>query len=262
MPPIALQAARKSFARFEWKAETEGAFRASFAKLNVVDKDGDVTLPGAFPKGQAVLIGAYGHMSWSGELPVGDGVIGEDTDWAYVDGQFWLDTAAGEQTYKAVKRASEKGLQEWSYGYEPKLVEYGREELAAYPGAWRILKQVAVFEVSPVLRGAGDDTHTDFVKSMRVPFADHGDTVLAAVKAWSDRSRELASLRQKEGRVLSDANRTRLASLADALDGALSDVRTLLEETDPDKDGKSLADALLRMERDLQSVQNAGLHYV
>lgn len=30
------------------KAETEGSVKAVFSTLNVIDKDGDVTLPGAF----------------------------------------------------------------------------------------------------------------------------------------------------------------------------------------------------------------------
>ena len=47
----------KSLGRVELKIDGDaGAFRATIATLNVIDKDGDVTVPGAFRKGQEVRI--------------------------------------------------------------------------------------------------------------------------------------------------------------------------------------------------------------
>jgi len=64
-------------------------------------------------------------------------------------------------------------------------------------------------------------------------FADQAETVLAAVKEWIDRTKSLADLRLKEGRVLSTANRKRLASLLEALGKMASDINELLEATKP-----------------------------
>ena len=106
--------------------DQEGAFTARFATFNVIDRDGDVTLPGAFTSGQRVKIAAWGH-NW-GQLPVGQGTIRADSHAAYVDGHFFTDTAHGRDTYLTVKRLSEAGLQEWSYGFEVLDSEHGRHE--------------------------------------------------------------------------------------------------------------------------------------
>lgn len=144
----------------ELKAEGDpGAFVATFSTLNVIDRDGDVTVPGAFKDGQAVRISAWGH-NW-GALPVGKGTIRSDDERAWVEGQFFLDTAHGEQTYRTVKNLGE--LQEWSYGFDV---------LAAEPGTFdgrdvRFLRGLDVFEVSPVMIGAGVDTRTDQIKTAK-----------------------------------------------------------------------------------------------
>src|SRR5213595_1548806 len=65
-----------------FKATSLGEVTALFARLNVVDADGDVTLSGAFTEGAPVVISAYGHTSWGGALPVGKGTIGTRGDLA------------------------------------------------------------------------------------------------------------------------------------------------------------------------------------
>src|SRR5260370_15220949 len=95
---------RKSFTAFEFKGDSPGRFRATFATLGpIVDHDGDVTLAGAFQQGEKVIISAYGHGSWDGALPVGAGVIASNGTKAWVDGEFFTNTAAGAETYKTVK---------------------------------------------------------------------------------------------------------------------------------------------------------------
>src|SRR3990167_4860359 len=88
------QLVRKRLAGVELKADEAGAFRATIATFSVVDKDQEVTLPGAFPSGKTILVSAYGHSSWGGfsaaMLPVGSGVIGQDEKSAWVGGRFWL----------------------------------------------------------------------------------------------------------------------------------------------------------------------------
>lgn len=148
------------------KLDASGAVRVAFAQLNVVDRDGDVTLPGAFPSKDVPMSG-YGHSSWSGGLPTGRGRIAEQGEWAIFDGRFFLETAAGRDTYETVKGMAE--LQEWSYGYDPLGYEFG-----AHDGQdVRFLKELEVFEVSPVLIGAGIGTRTLDIKSRKSAIASH-----------------------------------------------------------------------------------------
>lgn len=53
-------------------------------------------------------------------------------------------------------------------------------------------------------------------------FADHSETVLAAVKGLVTRAESVTEMRSKEGRVISTPNRQRLQDLRDALDALLS----------------------------------------
>lgn len=137
----------------------EGSVVALFSRFNVIDRDGDVTLPGAFQDGAPVRISAWGHR-WD-QLPVGKGRIVVTEDGAYLDGQFFLNTEAGKETYLTVKNLGE--LQEWSYGFE--VVEAEPGEFEGKPV--RFLKRLRVFEVSPVLVGAGIGTQTLVLKGMK-----------------------------------------------------------------------------------------------
>lgn len=220
-------------------------------KTDDIDKDGDVSLRGSMPVGKAIPISAYAHKSWperGGELPTGRGVIEEHDGLAVFKGQFFLDTSHGRDTYHTVKGLGE--LQEWSHGYK---------EVDSKPGTWagrkaNIISKFDVFEVSPVLVGAGNATRTLAIKAdgseddddglrAGLSYADDTDRVLAAVKAWVERTDELATLRGasrgKAGRVLSNANRDRIAKVLAALresQGFIADLDALLRETDPDRD--------------------------
>mgnify|MGYP000977370160 CR=1 FL=1 len=146
--------------KLELKQDSEGKatgeFEAIFAYFDVIDKQGDVTEPGAFTEGQKVKIAAWGH-DWY-KLPVGKGVIHQDGEKAWVDGKFFLDTEGGRETYQTVKNLEE--LQEWSYGFE--VLESGQGEVDG--DKVRILRKLSVFEVSPVFIGAGNGTQTTVIK--------------------------------------------------------------------------------------------------
>jgi hypothetical protein len=211
----------------EVKAEgDQGLVRAVFATLNVEDSDGDITEPGAFGN-QNVRLGAWGH-AWQ-QLPVGKGVISEESDKAIFDGSFFLDTEAGQQHFLTVKNLAE--LQEWSYGF--RVLESEASEVNGR--RVRLLKKLQVFEVSPVMQGAGVDTMTVGIKGADLTFADHAEHVLADVQAFIERSGSLADLRSKEGRDLSAANRERLSELHDLLGACAKGIEGLLDSTDPEK---------------------------
>lgn len=149
---------RKTYtAQLELKADAAGEFRATIATLNVVDRDGDVIVPGAFKRGQAVKVAAWGH-NWDA-LPVGMGTLGADTDRAWVDGKFFLDTPQGQAHYQTVKALGP--LQEWSFGFQVDKWSQGKHEGQDV----RFIEGIDAFEVSPVMLGAGIGTGTDSIKS-------------------------------------------------------------------------------------------------
>jgi len=221
---------RKAFAIRELKLEDSGAISFAFAQLNVVDRDGDVTIPGAFPA-KEVPMSAYGHTSWDGALPVGKGTIAESGDWAVFTGQMFMDTTAGRDTHATIKALGP--LAEYSYGYQPTEYSYGEQDGKQV----RFLKQLDVFEVAPVLRGAGIGTHTLAIKSG----APEAGAPLADVQAWYagwlpahlDRIKSHAAARALDGRKLSAADRTALEELVASLDSHLKAARDLITADAP-----------------------------
>lgn len=209
-----------------------GEVEAVFSTFNVVDKDGDVTLPGAFREGQEVVISAYGHESWFGVLPVGKGVIRATKTEAILEGKFFLDTTAGRDTFTVVKNLAEAGLGEWSYGYDIEESELGKHEDQDV----QFLKALNVFEVSPVLRGAGVDTRTLATKSDKTLQEQIADAmgVVSQVIESTDR---VVALRAEKGKALSQVNATSLDGLRVNLERlkALLDPEATPAET-PDED--------------------------
>jgi len=132
----------KPLQRVEVKDAAKGQVSAVFATFNVIDKDKDVTVPGAFEDGAEVVISNYGHASWGGMLPVGKGRIRQTKSEAILDGQFFMDTAAGRDTFTVVKQLGAR--QQWSYGYDAIEAEQG-----TFAGqVVRFLKRLVVPEVS------------------------------------------------------------------------------------------------------------------
>jgi hypothetical protein len=148
---------RKSLSgSLEIKDADKGLVTAVFSTMGVVDHDGDYTREDAFTDGAPVSISAYGHGSWDGELPVGKGVIRVKGKKAILDGQFFMDTTHGRDTFLTVKELAADGLGEWSYGFDINKYSFGEENKQPV----RYLESVTVHEVSPVLLGAGIGTRT------------------------------------------------------------------------------------------------------
>jgi HK97 family phage prohead protease len=137
---------------------TPGAVQACFSTFNVIDKQGDVVLPGAFTPGVPVpLIWAH---EWE-TMPVGKGTIEVHADRAVFNGAFHLQTQYSRDAYETVKAMGD--LQEYSYGFDVDDAE---------PGEWegqpvRLIRKFGrIYEVSPVLVGAGERTGTLAIKSV------------------------------------------------------------------------------------------------
>lgn len=337
----------------------EGTVKAIISTFNIPDRDGDVVVASAFTDGQPIKLCAWGH-NW-GDLPVGKGVIRVTPEHAVFEGEFFLDTTHGSDTYRTVKNLGD--LQEWSWGFSiPKGGAYWGDLDGKRV---RYITRTEAHEVSPVLVGANPQTSTLDIKSATagededdtaqgeleddatppelveksepvtkepsdaaamlieglramvanvairedstsgslstllcawrdlewfcwdeqyraaeaamgggmmsdeerdekvahlrdnlrkhldrlaelgvdvndleltdVKYVDHGDRLRADLVAYVTRTKSLVDLRVKEGRVLSNANRERLKTLAAALRTGADDLDALLAETEPQK---------------------------
>ena len=170
---------------FQLDEEAEGKVSAVFSVFNNLDSDGDVVVPGAikskWDSGMVPMVWAH---KW--DMPIGKGYIKEDGDKATFVGEFFMDTDSGQEAYKLVKNMGE--LQQWSFGYRVNDAEHGKfkevgndEQTDA-----RYLKSLTVFEVSPVLVGANQETYTMAIKSNK-------DLVEAFVKEIKEEPEEKAA---------------------------------------------------------------------
>lgn len=213
---------RKAFKGVEIKSESEGRVRAVFSTLGVVDKDGDVTAKGAIRDGSVVRISAYNHKSWEGALPVGKGTIREEGNELILESQFFMNTTHGRDTFETVKGLGEIG--EWSYGFDVTDSEAIDEEGAksyhvpGMPKPRRLIKSLAVHEVSPVLLGAGVGTRTVEAKAEKKTFVEQLAEVVASVKAVRERAAEVMAMRAEKGKGLGEETKAQFDMLLTELD--------------------------------------------
>ena len=99
------------------------------------------------------------------DMPIGKGQIEQDDDKATFKGQFFMDTESGKEAYNLVKAMGE--LQQWSFGFKVDDSEYGKfkKDGSDEEEDVRFLKGLTVYEVSPVLVGANQETYTMAIKS-------------------------------------------------------------------------------------------------
>ena len=146
----------------ELKSDAEGKVSAVFSVFNSLDSDGDIVLPGSiksgFKSGSVPMVWAH---KW--DMPIGKGSIDSDGEKATFSGEFFMDTESGKEAYKIVKNMAD--MQQWSFGYRVNDAERGKIGEGDEEKDARFLKDLTVFEVSPVLVGANQDTYTMAIKS-------------------------------------------------------------------------------------------------
>ena len=209
--------------------EVEGKVQAVFSNFNEVDSDGDVVLPNSIKSG-------YGErgvaMVWAHDWKdvIGRGEIKQDDHRAVFEGQFIMDTDRGRDAFNTVKAMGD--LQQWSFGYEVVDSENGmfkkdnNTEIEV-----RFLKDVKVWEVSPVLVGANQNTHTVSVKEKKeqgLKFSEEVENVLNTLTSLVKSAKELTALRLSNDKTLSEEATTLITDLQDALQNAHQDIDTLL----------------------------------
>ena len=133
---------------------------ARIATLSAINSDGDTYQAGAFGEQFAQILPAH---NWQA-LPLGKARIFERGDEALAELHLNLETQAGKDWHAALKfdlAAGQPPVQEWSYGFE--VLDADVEQRNGKPV--RVLKKLAVHEVSPVVRGAGEGTATLAMKN-------------------------------------------------------------------------------------------------
>ena len=186
--------------------EVEGKVEAVFSVFNEIDSDGDVVLPNSIKSGygDAGVAMVWAH-DW--KRPIGRGEIVQDGDRAMFKGQFIMDTQEGRDAFATVKAMGD--LQQWSFGYEVLDSENGTFQKDGSSTDARYLKELKVWEVSPVLVGANQNTYTVGVKEKSednsgLTLADESDEFLNNLSALLKRFKELTALRLKKEKTLSD----------------------------------------------------------
>lgn len=144
--------------------DEKGKGQALIARLSEIDSDDDTYAAGAFSwkegRGQwTQMIPAHDRRA----MPFGKSWLYERQDEALADFTLNLDTQPGKEWHAALKfdLATGQPVQEWSYGFD--VLDAGHEDRSGK--RVRVLKRLDVFEISPVLRGAGVGTGTLGIKS-------------------------------------------------------------------------------------------------
>ncbi len=222
--------------------DEEGVGLARIATLNVIDSDGDITLPGAFGEQNVKVLPTH---NW-GAVPLGKARVFEKGDEVLAEFQINLDTAGGQDWHSALKfdLADGKGLIEWSYGF---TIDDSETETRDGESI-RLLKKLTVHEVSPVMLGAGVNTGTVAIKGdggkSGLSLLDHIKAALDQVEAVNKRIAEVAELRIKEGRTLGDDSTLGARELNEALGRTqelLVALKSLMWRGSPEDAGQLLA---------------------
>lgn len=219
------------------KDADKGEVTSVVATLNVIDKDQDVILPGFIGTQEVAILRSHDWSMW----PVGRGTVTDaDGKEAIFTGRFNLDMAEGREGFEALKFQGD--LQEWSWGF---MTHRGGAKQGEFEGqdVWFLgpLEDASpgskVYEVSPVLVGAGEGTRTTDLKGIQPggsgPIDDQVESVLAAVKDLVTRYGSLADLRAEKGRQLSEEHVSTIAKMITDL-GELHEKATAIPAADAD----------------------------
>ena len=154
--------------------------------------------------------------------PLGKGRVFEKGDHAFAEFKLNLESIAGAEWHKALKFNMENGdpLTEWSYGFR---VVTSTDEVRDGKSI-RVLEELDIFEVSPVIKGAGIDTHTVAMKG-RSQFLTDADNLIEFAE-------RLAAERKAEGRSFRAAWLVQMKDLRDRIDHLLADCAEKAAPTD------------------------------
>lgn len=226
--------------------DVEGKVEAVFSVFNEIDSDGDVVRPNSIKsgygdKGVAMV---WGH-DWKDVI--GRGEIVQDNNKAVFKGQFIMDTERGRDAYNVVKAMGD--LQQWSFGYEVVDSEKGmfQSKDGELEQEVRFLNDVKVWEVSPVLVGANQNTYTIGVKEFSKDDLSNNDTNIDIDNTENGKDIEQSLV---EGKTFADEV-TELRTSLVALIDRTKDLTSLRLEKEKQL-SKESSDLLVELQLDLE----------
>jgi hypothetical protein len=228
-PVETAELAIKGFVPTEFKFDdAEGTVTAVFARFNVKDADGDVTLAGYFGKQHVAIADSHDRSKI-----VGRGTITEQLDVAVLTGRYFLETSKGKEAYLTTKAMGD--LQEWSYGYRileggVRLGQDNGEDVRFLQPKADGTAGVDVHEVSTVLRGSGVGTGTTSIKSDGLRFVDQAEKVAQAAELLFTRAEEIKQMRAEKGSTLGDEALARLVVVKTRLENVATMLTDLTYE--------------------------------
>lgn len=225
--------------------DVEGKVEAVFSVFNQIDSDGDVVKAGAIKSGygEKGVAMVWGH-DWKDVI--GRGQIVQDNDKAVFKGEFIMDTERGRDAYNVVKAMGD--LQQWSFGYEVVDSEKGMfQSKDGLEQEVRFLNDVKVWEVSPVLVGANQNTYTIGVKEFDTNNFSSIDTTndVDDTENGNDIEKDLA-----EGKTFAEEV-TELRTSLVALINRIKDLSAIRLEKDKQL-SKESSDLLIDLQLDLE----------
>ena len=169
---------------------------AVFSLFDTIDSDNDVTKANSLRSGYT---GNKVPLVWNHDWSkvIGRGIIETDNQKAVFKGYF-LNTEAGKEAYETVKAMQD--MQQFSYGFQVMKSTKGThidskgEEVPV-----RVLEDVKVWEVSPVLVGAQQNSFVQALKSGLQTF-DDVDTEFEEVKQDEEESKYDKCTYEKDGK--------------------------------------------------------------
>jgi len=184
---------------------------AVFSLFETIDSDNDVTKANALRSGYT---GNKVPLVWNHDWSkvIGRGVIETDNQKAVFKGYF-LNTEAGKEAYETVKAMQD--MQQFSYGFQVMKSTKGThidskgEEVPV-----RVLEDVKVWEVSPVLVGAQQNSFVQALKSGLQTF-DDVDTESEEVKQDDEESKYGKCTYEKDGKCAKEKD-LKISSATDA----------------------------------------------
>ena len=184
---------------------------AVFSLFDTIDSDNDVTKANSLRSGYT---GNKVPLVWNHDWSkvIGRGVIETDNQKAVFKGYF-LNTEAGKEAYETVKAMQD--MQQFSYGFQVMRSTKGThidskgEEVPV-----RVLEDVKVWEVSPVLVGAQQNSFVQALKSGLQTF-DDVDTEFEEVKQEDEESKYGKCTYEKDGKCAKEKD-LKISSETDA----------------------------------------------
>lgn len=225
-----------------------GEFSAYASTFGNFDDVGERPVRGAFASHLDSFLRdgfiAFGH-AWHA-LPIATPVEAKEDDYGlFIKAAFHsTPEAQAVRTMMSERLARGKSVKT-SIGYEVLADEYNEQG--------RLLKDIKLFEVSVVTVPANPLADVIAAKgaATALGFVEHSEAVVSAVEEFTRRAKDRQAFRAKEGRVLSDANRKKIASLLDSLTSVQQELGDLLAATEPKADPETAKQLYLDYQRTL-----------